>query len=70
MRARKTEFAAPWPPTTPGESAVERYGGVPPYRETQGYVERVIGLYWKNVRASSLTAAASATGASTVASAS
>jgi soluble lytic murein transglycosylase-like protein len=38
-----------------GEGAVERYGGVPPYRETQGYVERVIGLYWKNVRESSLT---------------
>ncbi|MDR3718364.1 MAG: lytic transglycosylase domain-containing protein [Bryobacteraceae bacterium] len=43
-----------------GESAVERYGGVPPFRETQGYVERVIGLYWKNVRASSLSPAASA----------
>ena len=34
-----------------GEAAVDRYGGVPPYRETQGYVERVVGLYWKNVRA-------------------
>jgi hypothetical protein len=52
-----------------GESAVERYGGVPPFRETQGYVERVIGLYWKNVRASSLNPVTSATGASTVASA-
>jgi soluble lytic murein transglycosylase-like protein len=47
-----------------GEGAVERYGGVPPYRETQGYVERVIGLYWKNVRASSLKPAAGATVAS------
>ena len=24
-----------------GEGAVERYGGVPPYRETQGYIERI-----------------------------
>lgn len=47
-----------------GEGAVERYGGVPPYRETQGYVERVIALYWKNVRESSLNPAASATVAS------
>jgi soluble lytic murein transglycosylase-like protein len=51
-----------------GEGAVERYGGVPPFRETQGYVERVIGLYWKNVRASSLNPAAGATDASPVAS--
>lgn len=46
-----------------GEGAVERYGGVPPYRETQGYVERVIGLYWKNVRASALKPAAVASSA-------
>jgi soluble lytic murein transglycosylase-like protein len=46
-----------------GEGAVERYGGVPPYRETQGYVERVIGLYWKNVRESSLTPVAGASAA-------
>lgn len=39
-----------------GEGAVARYGGVPPYRETQGYVEKVIGLYWKNVRETSLAA--------------
>jgi soluble lytic murein transglycosylase-like protein len=44
-----------------GEGAVTRYGGVPPYRETQGYVERVIGLYWKNVRESTLKPAANAT---------
>lgn len=25
-----------------GEGAVERHGGVPPYRETQGYVQRVL----------------------------
>jgi soluble lytic murein transglycosylase-like protein len=46
-----------------GEGAVARYGGVPPYRETQGYVEKVIGLYWKNVRESSLKPAESATDA-------
>ncbi|HVS04236.1 MAG TPA: lytic transglycosylase domain-containing protein [Thermoanaerobaculia bacterium] len=27
-----------------GEGAVERYGGVPPYRETQGYVHRILVL--------------------------
>jgi soluble lytic murein transglycosylase-like protein len=30
-----------------GEGAVKRYGGVPPYRETQAYVEKVIERYWK-----------------------
>jgi soluble lytic murein transglycosylase-like protein len=25
-----------------GESAVDRYGGVPPYRETQAYVRRIL----------------------------
>lgn len=34
-----------------GAAAVDRFGGVPPYPETQSYVERVIELYWKNVRA-------------------
>ena len=28
-----------------GEGAVKRSGGVPPYRETQAYVRRVVGLY-------------------------
>jgi hypothetical protein len=28
-----------------GENAVLRYGGIPPYRETQGYVEKVRALY-------------------------
>ena len=28
-----------------GPHAVERYGGVPPYRETQAYVERVLALW-------------------------
>ena len=26
-----------------GEGAVDRFGGVPPYRETQDYVDRIIG---------------------------
>jgi len=30
-----------------GEGAVKRHGGVPPYRETQGYVRKVINLYYK-----------------------
>ena len=29
-----------------GEGAVDRYGGVPPYRETQDYVDRVRRWYW------------------------
>ena len=28
-----------------GEQAVARYGGVPPYRETQRYLTRVMALY-------------------------
>ncbi len=28
-----------------GPSAVKRYGGVPPYSETQNYVGRVLDLY-------------------------
>ncbi|MGM0677873.1 lytic transglycosylase domain-containing protein [Ectothiorhodospira marina] len=28
-----------------GPGAVERYGGVPPFRETQGYIERVFNEY-------------------------
>ena len=34
-----------------GAAAVDRFGGVPPFPETQSYVERVIELYWKNVHA-------------------
>ena len=28
-----------------GPGAVHRYSGVPPYRETQGYVRNVLGYY-------------------------
>lgn len=28
-----------------GETAVERYGGVPPYDETRGYVSNILGAY-------------------------
>lgn len=31
-----------------GEKAVERYRGIPPYRETQNYVQKVTGLYKKS----------------------
>lgn len=34
-----------------GAGAVSHYGGVPPYRETQAYVEKVIERYWKQVNA-------------------
>jgi soluble lytic murein transglycosylase-like protein len=38
-----------------GPGAVQRYGGVPPYRETLSYVERVLSLYhgrpWKTTPA-------------------
>ncbi len=26
-----------------GETAVDRYGGIPPYRETRNYVARILG---------------------------
>jgi len=31
-----------------GQGAVDRYNGVPPYKETQTYVERVLGYYNAN----------------------
>lgn len=33
-----------------GAGAVRKYDGVPPYRETQAYIEKVIGLYWNRLR--------------------
>lgn len=34
-----------------GEGAVMRYRGVPPYAETQRYVQRVLGWYWQFLQA-------------------
>lgn len=34
-----------------GAGAVQRHNGVPPYRETQNYVEKVIRNYWRAVGA-------------------
>ena len=34
-----------------GEGAVMRYHGVPPYAETQRYVQRVLGWYWQFLQA-------------------
>jgi soluble lytic murein transglycosylase-like protein len=41
-----------------GEAAVARYGGIPPYEETQGYVVRVL-TYYRRYRASSDVVSAS-----------
>ena len=41
-----------------GEGAVETYGGVPPYRETMTYVDRIMG-WWKAGGSSQLSAASS-----------
>lgn len=38
-----------------GPGAVERFGGLPPYRETLSYVERVIERYWRLVRGAART---------------
>jgi soluble lytic murein transglycosylase-like protein len=32
-----------------GEGAVERYKGIPPYRETQNYVKRILAWYGKSI---------------------
>ena len=34
-----------------GPGAVQRYRGVPPYAETQRYVQRVLGWYWQYMQA-------------------
>jgi len=31
-----------------GEGAVNRYAGIPPYAETQGYVRRILGIYQRD----------------------
>ncbi|AKF11377.1 lytic transglycosylase domain-containing protein [Sandaracinus amylolyticus] len=36
-----------------GPGAVQRYRGVPPYDETQRYVQRVLGWYWQYLQAES-----------------
>jgi len=42
-----------------GENAVIRFGGIPPYEETQGYVVKVLG-YYRHYRAAPAPAPASA----------
>ncbi|MBK8451838.1 MAG: lytic transglycosylase domain-containing protein [Thiofilum sp.] len=44
-----------------GEGAVDRYGGIPPYRETQNYVINVLGLYQRLSNKATPTVMASAT---------
>jgi soluble lytic murein transglycosylase-like protein len=40
-----------------GEAAMERYGGLPPYRETEDYVDRITQAYGSQVNDGSLVAA-------------
>ena len=38
-----------------GAGAVKKYKGIPPYRETQNYVRKIIRLYWSMLPASERT---------------
>jgi soluble lytic murein transglycosylase len=50
-----------------GENAVESYGGVPPYRETVGYVKRILS-WWTPALAATVAPAVIKPGASTTSS--
>jgi hypothetical protein len=39
-----------------GEGAVDRFGGIPPYRETQNYVKKIFGLLGFSVASEELAA--------------
>lgn len=41
-----------------GEETVRRHGGVPPYPETMGYVERIVAAYQRGLRGSEVRPAA------------
>lgn len=43
-----------------GENAVDMYGGVPPYRETVGYVKRILSWWTPALAATAIPSAASA----------
>jgi len=53
-----------WPPTNAGPGAVAKYGGIPPYAETQNYVQSVLAFaaeYRGGASATTATAALPAT---------
>lgn len=45
-----------------GEGAVERFGGIPPYQETQSYVQRIFGLLGFSVPPAPVPSPAAASG--------